>query len=184
MKRLSARFALLSAFALAGYAGFAAADSPATLQQDDLKNPDVISSWLKTNGSAADRRQAEAFFRQGAKAKAKHKWGLAAKAFGESALQFPSPTSLTEYAEAKLHELSDIRVRDKTVVKYKHSDIATVEALLRSALASDAVLNTLSVQDKQQVRQDSECLAAFLQSGANQEDCRPLQVYSRSASSR
>lgn len=184
MRRLSARFALLSALVLAGYAGFAAADSPATLQQDDLKNPDVISSWLTTNGAAADRRQAEVFFRQGTMAKAKHQWGLAAKGFGESALQFPSPTSLVEYAEAKLHELSDIRVREKTVAKYRQSDIATVEAVLRSALAADAVLNTLSVQEMQQVRRDAKCLEAFLRSGDDDTTCRPLRLYEHQESAR
>jgi hypothetical protein len=65
------------------------------------------------------------------------------------------------------------------LTKYKQFDITTVQALLRSALAADAVLNTVSGPERRQVRQDSECLAAFLRSGEDQGNCRPLQIYGR-----
>lgn len=150
---------------------------PQPLKQGDEGNPALIAAWLKTNAVTADKTRAEQFFKFGLKEKKRGAWGPAGKGFGASLLFYPSPHALSEYAYVRLRGLGEIRAREKTFSQYKQSDLASVEPIYRSVLAADSVLNTLNATEKEQTRQNADCLAAFVQSAKMQANCRPLQMY-------
>lgn len=159
---------------------FASGTLPVRLEQDDLYRPAVISAWLKANGATADKALAEEFFEAGVKAKkrgAKGDWGPAVKSFCASALYYPAPKTLIECAEVQLQSLGASRRREKTVAQFKRSDMTSIEAIYRSALAADTVLNTLSPAEKKGIRQNADCLSAFNISGKVAVNCQPLQTY-------
>ena len=62
------------------------------------------------------------------------------------------------------------------IVRSRH-DMTHFEALYRSALAADAILNTLSADEKKEVLQNADCLAVFIQSKKILPDCLPLRAY-------
>lgn len=178
MEKLSVRsLCFCSVLSLYGSAASGDAIQPKSLEQGDEKNPALIAAWLKANAPMADKVRAEIFFREGLKAKKRGAWGPAGKGFGESVQLYPAPNTLIEYANALLHVLGDSRARKKTTAQYKESDMKSVEWIYRSALAADGVLNTLSTTEKEQVRQNADCLAAFVQSAKMQPNCPPLQIY-------
>jgi hypothetical protein len=156
---------------------FSDAMQPGHLEQRDLKKPAVISEWLKSNGATADKARAKLFFDEGLKDKKRGAWDPAAKSFGESALVYPTPHALIETANADLHALGNTRARKKNYAQKSRSDMTSVELIYRSALAADAVLNTLNTEEKKQTQQNADCLTAFIQSGKIQPDCLPLQAY-------
>lgn len=178
MAKLSVRSLCFgSVFALLSSTVLGDVIQPKHLEQGDEKNPALVADWLKANGATADKARAELFFKDGMKDKKRGAWGPAAKGFGASLLFYPSPHALSEYAYVRLRGLGETRAREKTFSQYKQSDLASVEPIYRSALAADSVLNTLSPSEKEQTRQNADCLAAFVQSAKMQANCRPLQIY-------
>lgn len=178
MAKLSARLLLLSSvLVLLSSSALGHVIQPKSLEQRDLKNPTSVSTWLKANGASADRAGAEWFFKEGLKEKKRGAWGPAGKGFGASALLYPAPKALIEYANAVLHSVGEARARENTVAQYMRTDMTSVESIYRSALAADAVLNTLSATEKIRTRQNTDCLATFIRSGKTQIDCQPLQAY-------
>ena len=168
---------LSSALTLLGASALGAVIPPDALEQGDLKNPSTVAVWLKANGASADKARVALFFEAGLKEKKRSKWGPAEKGFVASALLYPAPNTLIEYANAVLHSLGAARAREKTVAQYMRTDMIAIESIYRSALAADAVLNTLSATEKKQIGQNADCLSAFIKSGENQIDCQPLQAY-------
>jgi len=148
---------------------------PPMLQQEALSKPELITGWLKQN-AAADRRDADWFFKTGVKAMTDRRWSLAAKAFGDSALRFPTPQALMEYADAWLHMLHEIRSSPGNAPVAAEPDLAHAEKIFRSALAANALLNSLNAREKEQTEQDATCLASYIQSHV-ETDCRPLHLY-------
>ncbi len=168
---------LSSALTLLGASALGDVTQPKPLEQRDLKNPISVSVWLKANGASADKVGAAWFFKEGLKEKKRGAWGPAGKGFVASALLYPAPNALIEYANAVLHSVGAARAREKTVPQYMRADMIAIEAIYRSALAADAVLNTLSAPEKIQTSQNADCLTTFVRSGKTQPNCQPLQTY-------
>lgn len=148
---------------------------PPMLQQDALSQPEAITDWLKQNANV-DRTKAERFFNYGVKAKGEQRWSPASKAFGESAVHFPTPQALNEYANAWLHMIHRVRTSPGNAPTAAEPDLEHVEKIFRSALAANEVLNSLNAQEKEQIERDASCLTKYLQSHEDI-DCRPLQIY-------
>ena len=176
MPKLSVR-SLWFASVLALPAACAWGDGLPMLSQDDLKKPDVVSAWLKENSDKADKARAKMFFDAGVKAKSQKRPGPAGKAFGESAVYYPTPEAIREYADISLRTLGEIRERNKDRAQHMKSDLSSVLSLYQSTLASDAVLHTLSAEEKQQTRKNTDCLAAYLRSEKVTATCQPIQAY-------
>jgi hypothetical protein len=71
------------------------------LKLADLESPETVSTWLRQHGNKADRSMAKRMFDIGALARdQRNNWGPAYKGFAESALIFPAPEALAEYANA------------------------------------------------------------------------------------
>ena len=168
--------ALLSATALGN------AVQPKLLEQKDIYDPVVVSAWLKANGATADREQAAWFFKHGLKDKKRGAWSPAGKSFGASALYYPSPQTLIEYANAALHSLGGARAYEKSFAQYSRRDMTSFEPIYRSVLAADAVLKTLSTAEKAQTQRNIDCLIAFVRSVKFQANCPPLEAYGLSSS--
>lgn len=152
-------------------------DEPPMLSQDDLSKPAVVSAWLKENGAKADKARAKTFFDAGVKAKSQKRSGPAGKAFGESAGYYPTPQAINEYADITVRMLGETRTRNKDRHAHEKSDLASTESLYRSALAADAVLKSLSADEKQRTLQNADCVGIFIKSGVVQSSCPPLQTY-------
>ena len=135
--------------------------APMPLEQRDLTNPAKITAWLQKNAATADKARAKQFFDDALKDKKRGAWGRAGKGFGESAQFYPTPGAISEYANAALHSGGERRAREKTYAQHSQADMAHFVALYRSVLAADAILNTLSVAEKKQARQNADCLAVF-----------------------
>ncbi len=116
-------------------------------------------------------------FDAGMKAKTQKRFGPAGKAFGESAIYYPTPDAIREYADINLRSLGEIRERNKNRAEYMKSDLSSALALYQSVLASDAVLTTLSATEKKQTKQNVDCLAGYLRTEKAQTPCPPLQAY-------
>lgn len=173
---------LSSALALLSTSALGDAIQPKPLEQHDLKNPTLVSAWLKANGTSADRTRAEWFFKEGLKEKKRGVWGAAGKSFGASVLLYPTPKVLIEYADAVLHSMGEARVREKSFAQYSRMDMASMMPIYHSVLAADAVLNTLSSAEKAHTQRNINCLAAFIQSVKFQPDCPALGSYGLSRS--
>ena len=116
-------------------------------------------------------------FDAGVKAKAQKRFGPAGKAFGESAMYYPTPEAIREYAEIELRTLDEIRERNKNRDQYLKSDLSSALGLYQSVLASDAVLATMSTAEKKQTQQNVDCLTSYLSSEKAPAPCPPLQAY-------
>ena len=150
------------------------------LTHDELKNTEFVVNWLKTKSAGADRKIADWYFKHGMKDKRKNYCSGAAKDFAESMIRYPSPRALIEYTDAKICMLGAIRARTKSVAQHMQSDLKSVDGFYRSALAADGVVNTLSAAEKEQTRQNADCLSAFVKSEEVQTNCPPLQAYGSS----
>lgn len=141
-----------------------AQDAPRMLQ-DDLEKPEVVKAWLIENSARADKESAREFFELGQKLKKERRWALASKAFGGSAIRYPTPQALNEYAEASIRDLG-IRL-----------DAQYVVPLYQSAIAADTVLHLMSNEEKRATQNNLDCLRVYMQIKKVQPGCRPLQAY-------
>lgn len=155
---------LLCASALLQFMPAFARDAP-QLIQDDLEKPAVVKAWLMENGTKADKTAAKEFFDLGQKLKKEKRWALATKAFGGSAIRYPTPHALNEYAEASIRDLGP------------RLDVQHVVPLYQSAIAADTVLQVMSEEEKRATQNNLDCLRAYLQVKKAQPGCRPLQAY-------
>lgn len=135
------------------------------LIQDDLDKPAVVKAWLIENGVKADKVAAREFFDLGRKLKKEKRWALATKAFGGSAIRYPTPQALNEYAEASIRDLGT------------RLDAQHVVPLYQSAMAADTVLHLMSEEEKRSTQNNLDCLRVYMQLKKVQPDCRPLQAY-------
>ncbi len=145
--------------------------------QRALTRPEAVSAWLQANPhNSADQRIAQRYQEMGVKAQKRGNWSSASKAFGESALFFPSPRALVGNADNHLRDLSGVRARNKDTSKTR-DDLAWALAMYRSALVADAQLKLLSAAELAQLKADEACLDAHLNAGAPAAECRPAQLY-------
>jgi hypothetical protein len=151
-------------------------DAP-MLTQSQLYEPAQVASWLKENAGKADKTRATQFFDSAVKQKAQHRWGPAGKSFAESALHYPTPRALNEYAEIMLLFLGQERRRDGDLPAHAISDLRFSELLYRSSIAADSVLHTMSADERQRTRENADCLAAYLRDRTGLATCRPLHRY-------
>ncbi|MCW7536989.1 hypothetical protein OOT46_03860 [Aquabacterium sp. A7-Y] len=162
------------------HASESSATGPSELSQKDLGNPKAVETWLKENGAKAhkaDKKNSQRAYEYGQLKKQRKEWGAAAKAFGESALFYPTPKALNEYADNWLRMLGEIRQREKTYGERWQADLSEAEATYRTALAADSVLKLMTDKERQQTRKNAECLADYIKSQVKQGDCLPLQLY-------
>jgi hypothetical protein len=155
----------------------ATAGGPPRLTQDQIGQPDEVVAWLKQNEAFADKKIAQMAYDHGLRKKKRKDWGGAAKAFAESAIHYPTPAALTEYAENSLRMYGDIRQRNKTFTEHWRRDLGKAEAGYRTALAADAVVKQLNEQERRRTEQHAECLAEYLKTSAKSPNCPPLEMY-------
>lgn len=164
MAKLAA-LSLLFASALLLQSMSVLAQKISTLTQDDLEKPAVVKAWLIENGARADKTAAKEFFDLGLRLKKEQRWALATKAFGGSAIRYPTPQALNEYAEVSIRDLGT------------RLDAQHVLPLYKSAMAADSVLHLMNEKEKKATQNDLDCLRLYMQSKKIQPDCRPLQAY-------
>jgi hypothetical protein len=162
-KLLAQSLLFASALLLQSTSGLAQ-DAP-KLTQDDLEKPAVVKAWLIENGAKADKKAAKEFFDLGQKLKKEKRWALATKAFGGSAIRYPTPQALNEYAETSIRDLG-IRL-----------DAQHVVPLYQSAIAADTILHLMSEEEKNATQNNLDCLRVYMQAKKVQPDCHPLQAY-------
>ncbi|MBK6973753.1 MAG: hypothetical protein IPH26_12685 [Sterolibacteriaceae bacterium] len=166
-----------------------------SLDQSALSQPDTIAAWLKQHATTADRRTAQRYFEMGVSAQKQGNWSRAAKAFGESALFFPTPAALKGYGDSLLRDLASVRARNRDTTQ-SGADLSRSLAVYRSALAAEAQLKMLSAPALAQLRADESCLSEHLAKAdattttamtparsadrpAPASECRPLALYGR-----
>jgi len=166
-----------------------------SLSQASLAQPDEVVAWLKKNARAADQTSAQRYLAMGQDAQKKGNWSRAAKAFGESALLFPSAAALKGYADSLLQALGALRRSQEPAaadLARVHADLSLLLSLYRSALAAQAVVSSLSRAEVARLQSDERCLKSYLTpikgqstgatdagSGTLAPDstCRPLRLY-------
>jgi hypothetical protein len=148
------------------------------ISQTQLSDAEFVANWLKVNKSGLDLKGATAAFELGQKYKRNKQWSAAAKGFGESAIRYPSPQTLTQYAEVKSLSLGAVRAREKVVDQYRLSDMTSLLRLYQSAVAANSVLASLSVKEKNQLQANVDCLGAFVAAPDKpHKHCAPLKSY-------
>lgn len=171
---------LFSAHAVLAIA--AAAVAPAAVAQTELKladleAPETVSTWLRLHGNNADRSMAKRMFDIGARARdQRSNWGPAYKGFAESALIYPAPETLVEYANATLHGIAEMQGRDGAR-DGRNAILSQVLRLLTSAQAAQDVLGTLGAAQASGLRADIACLSAHLRKPVPAGKCRPVEAY-------
>lgn len=173
----------LSSFALAVVLSGTAVAAPAALDQDALTQPQAVAAWLRAHAKTADRGVAQRYFTMGLEAQRQGNWSRASKAFGESALFFPTPAALTAYADNQLRSLSRVRAREKSGASEAAGDLKQALSLYRSALAADQHLALLSPTAAARLKADESCLSQHLESAAERKAgpagpgaCRPVEL--------
>ncbi len=166
-------------FAACGLA-VAAGVEPPYLHRDDLENPQAIAAWLDKYAATANKRAAQIEFARGEAYQKRRYWSAASKAFGESALAFPTPAALVARTDNRLRGLAEIRVREKETT-HARDDLAGALPVYRSALAAEGRLRMLSASALAQLQADEACLNAHLEANTastwTPQTCRPLSLY-------
>lgn len=147
------------------------------LTQAQLYEPGSVAAWLRVNGEKADKGLAARFYQAGEKQKRQRRWGPAGKSFAASALYYPHPRTLNEYAETKLIFLGVERRRDGDMLAHAVGDLQTTERLYRSVIAADEVLHVLSLKEKQRARGNADCTAGYVSTRTVVSSCEPLRLY-------
>ncbi|WMD22369.1 hypothetical protein RAS12_08320 [Achromobacter seleniivolatilans] len=147
------------------------------LTQKQLTKPEVITKWLQDNPEGVDKKGAAFSFDEGLKYKRRKYWSAAAKSFGESAIRYPSPQVLTEYAMANLYMLGEIRTQKGNTQLGVEADINYAIMQYRSVMAADKTLNALSEAEKIQIKENIECLTDYLKTRRASRECQPLKYY-------
>ena len=134
---------------------------------NDLKDPDKLLA-LRHNASQQDRLLADKMYRHAIEA-AKKDAASAAKAFGESALIYPTSRALVGLAEH----------RAKMLAK-KHDDIkrdalSEISAYLNSAEQLNAVDKLLTLEEARWLVEDKACIDQRLANRNSRTACRPMQ---------
>ena len=170
------------AHAVLALAAGAAVAAPAAvahteLKLADLESPEMVSTWLRLHGNNADRSMAKRMFDVGARARdQRNNWGPAYKGFAESALIYPAPETLVEYANATLHGIAEMQGRDGARDAH-NAVLSQVLRLLTSAQAAQEVLGTLGAVQANGLRADIACLSAHLRKPDPAGKCRPVEAY-------
>lgn len=170
--------ALLCASSLAFFQpALAGAEKPRLLTQQQLEEPALVSAWLKQHAGRADQRRAAAAYDLGVQEARRASWGSAVKAYGESAIRLPSPRALNAYADATARFLGALREHKQDRAGHLEQDLRSVEALYRSALASDSVLAAMSAQERLRTVANADCLAVYRRDRSGLGRCAPLRAY-------
>ena len=114
-----------SVAALFGTVVFASGSAalPKHLEQRELTDPVIVTAWLKANSAKADKVFANQIFEHAVKEKKRKAWGPAGKGFCESALFYPTPSALSECANAVTRSLGSTRSREKSFPQYSLGDM-------------------------------------------------------------
>lgn len=151
--------------------------SPPVLAQEELSQPDTVVGWLRDHEARADKTTAKIAYEHGQKSKQRGSWSAAAKAFADSAIHYPSPAALREYADSGLRVYGAVRQRDKSYREHWERDLGEAQAIYRAALAADTVLKRLTDSERQQIQRNADCLAHYIKSSKPSGACPPLQLY-------
>ncbi len=154
-----------------------AMENAPVMQQSELLEPATVAAWLKENASKADKVASKTFFDAGVKQRKQRRLGPAVKSFGASALYYPTPHALNQYAAVTLVALGELRRRDGDARSSEVRDLGYVERLYRSVLAADLVLHTMTAEERQKARENAECLAIYVQDRPALVTCEPLRLY-------
>ena len=174
---LTRRGLLFSALVVLATAASASATTQAELRLADLESPDAVTTWLRLHGNSADRSMAKRMFDIGARARdQRNNWGPAYKGFAESALIYPAPETLVEYANATLHGIAEMQGRDGAR-DGRNAILSQVLRLLTSAQAAQDVTGTLGAAQASGLRADIACLSAHLRKPVPAGKCGPVEAY-------
>ncbi len=144
------------------------------LTDEQLRNAEFVSTWLKTKATTTAQKDARPFLEAAMRAKNS---SAAAKAFLESIIRYPHPQALVGYAVAETRMLGEIRARNNNVDQYIGSDMLRTLDYYKSAIAADAVLQVMPKNEMEQVQKNAACLTTYLRLKHRQKNCLPLQNY-------
>jgi hypothetical protein len=181
MERRLARyrwFASLGLVAAITATGCARAKPAEPLAQAQLHNdPPAVAAWLRKHARQADRDMAAALAKQGAKDEARGDWSAASKGYGASALYYPDPAMILQYARVQTLSAAKVRAHERRP-DLQGADLAGILGLYRSAMAAQGVLGSLTPRQVAETEAAIRCLTsddmAKLPPGAR---CDPLQRY-------
>lgn len=177
MEKLSVQLLFGASLSLAVIASSTANGPKQVLTQRDLRNPKAVAETLKSEINDNSKVSAKQFFSLGVKYRQRAtkdgNWGPVAKAFGESAVLYPRPLALKEYAESSLRAQS--RTAGIRGLEEQLEILRQTIDLHRSALAADSVLHELSQDKRAQLDQNRSCAERFLQERKPSSPCQPLQ---------
>lgn len=177
MERQLARLLFGASFFLLTVAFASGTDGKDGLTQVDLESAKAVAEALKSEISGANKLSARQFFLLGTKYQRRAvkdgNWAPAAKAFGESAILFPRPLALSQYAE------SSLKAASKTVLaKGKDAQLQLLKQTIDiydSALAADDIQHELNPAQRAQLVQDRNCSKEYLLNQKPLAHCPPLQ---------
>ncbi len=149
--------------------------SATLLSQAELMRPDAVRERLTSPIPHADTTSAAAFLVQARRSMSSDDWGTAAKAFGESAVLYPTPEALSGYAEARLRGWMQWSNPQPNLAGAKLLALREAHGVYSSALAADDLLSALSPATRAAILRRRDCIAAFLRAGQAAGDCEPLR---------
>ena len=134
---------------------------------NDLKDPDKLLA-LRYNASQHDRLLADKMYRHAIEA-AKKNAASAAKAFGESALIYPTSRALLGLAEHRAKMLA------KKHDDVKREALREISTYLNSAERLNAVDKLLTLEEARRLVEDKTCINERLANQNSRIECRPVQ---------
>lgn len=144
--------------------------------QIDLAIPESVAGALKSEVGDATKASAKQFFALGLKyrerAENDENWAPAAKAFGESALLYPRPLTLKEYAESTLRAKS--KVAAEKGIGEQLQLLSEMLNVYDSAIVADEILHELTSDQRAQLLHYQECSQEYLRDRKPPSQCSPL----------
>ncbi len=147
------------------------------LTPEEIRDAETVSAWFAAHGGNAANDEATFFLDLAERAKHSEDWSAATKAFGEAMIRYPSPKAIAGYADAQLRMLGMVRARNRSFDAHAGRDTKEAFDYYRSAMAANAVLETLDAQSRKDLQNKIDCLAGYAAHGNRTAQCSPLRAY-------
>ncbi len=147
------------------------------LTADEVRDPNTVVAWLGTRDSASLRKDAQFWVEMAEVYRQRSYWSAAAKAYGEAMIRYPSPHNVSRYADTEIRMLGRVRAREQAFDLQADQDIQRSLDYYRSAMAANAILQTLNAQGIDDLQNKIDCLAEYVVEGNRAAQCDPLRAY-------
>ncbi len=144
-----------------------------TLNLNSLQNPEELTAFVNRGVSQEKIKLAEKLYQSAIQRKnSGSNWGAAYKYFAETALIYPTAQCLLDLAESEANFRTQSRFGEEIAIK----TLNKIENYLNGAIAVDKIQKKMSRPEIKEVKNDIQCLNAFLTKNQRADTCKYIDI--------